>query len=77
MDQVLIHTAGPLGAGTGCLPAALDLDEFRDDMSTSMDISSDGFTLCIHAEAGDALLVGTDPEVGIKINSQVSIFVKL
>jgi hypothetical protein len=44
--------------GAVVLPPALDLDEFRDDMSTFMDISGNGIALRLHAQAGDALLVG-------------------
>ena len=43
--------------GAALLPLALDLDEFHDDMSTVLDISTDGFPLRVHPWAADALLV--------------------
>ncbi len=43
---------------------AFDFDEFLDDISTVLNISIDGFPLRFHAEAGDALFVGGDAEIG-------------
>jgi hypothetical protein len=54
---------GPIGV----LLAAFDLDELRDDTSTGLDISTDGFPLRLHTEAGDALLVSRDAKVTAEI----------
>jgi hypothetical protein len=51
------------GDSSVVLPAALDLHEFRNDVSAVLDISADGLMLRVHAEAGDALLVGGNPKV--------------
>jgi hypothetical protein len=55
---------GPIGV----LFAALHFDVFRQQHPPRAHVGRDRFPLCLHAEAGDALLVRAHSEVGIKVN---------
>jgi hypothetical protein len=59
-----------MAAPVGVLLAAFDLNELRDDLSTVLDISTDGLPLRVHVEAGDALLVRAHSEVAAKVNQR-------